>query len=132
MRGERCAAAGAVGNDFKALVHKALFVNLLECPPLRLDKVVVVCDIGVVHVGPETYCAGEVLPHAFVFPYVLFALLDKGLETVCFNLFFSVDTDLFLNFELYGETVCVPARLTRNIVALHCTVSRNHILDNTG
>ena len=91
-----------------------------------------ICDIRVVHVGPEADRAGEILPHAFVFPYVLLALFDKGLETVCFYLFFSVDADFLLDFELYGETVCVPARFTRNIVALHCAVSRNHIFDDTG
>ena len=131
MRRKRCAAAWAVRNYLEALVKQALFVYLLQSPPFRLYKVVVIGNIRVFHVSPEANSAGEVLPHTLVFPYRLFTLLDERLKTVFLDLLLAVKTKHFLYFKLNRQTMCVPASLTRNLIAFHSTVSWYHILDST-
>ena len=54
------------------------------------------------------------------------------LLAVFLDLIFSVQAELFLNFQLYRQSVGIPACFSRYLIAFHSTVSRNHILDNTG
>ena len=89
-------------------------------------------NVWVFHISPEANGMGEVFPHSLVFPYAFFTLLDKWLYAVFFDLVFSVQTELFLNFQLYRQSVGIPACFSRYLIAFHSTVSRNHILDNTG
>ena len=89
-------------------------------------------NVWVFHISPEANSMGEVFPHSLVFPYAFFTLLDKWLYAVFFDLVFSVQTELFLNFQLYRQSVGIPACFSRYLIAFHSTVSRNHILDNTG
>ena len=89
-------------------------------------------NIGIVHISPEADRAGEILPHSLVFPNAFFAKLDKRLKTVFFYLLLAVDAEHLFNLKLNGQTVSIPARFTGNHIALHCAVSRNHILDNAG
>ena len=49
-------------------------------------------NIWIIHISPETNSAGEILPHALIFPDTFLALLDKWLQTVFFDLVFSVKT----------------------------------------
>ena len=132
MRGERSAATGAIGHDLEALVEKSLIPDLLESPPLRLDKVVGVGDVGIVHISPEANGAGEVLPHFLVLPDGFLTVTDEGLKAVVLDLLLAVDAELLLDLKLNGKAVCIPACLTDNASALHGVISRNHILDNTG
>ena len=122
----------AVGNDLEALVEQALFPDLLQSPPLGLDVVVIVGDIGVVHVRPEADDAGEILPHALVLPDALLALLDEGLDAVSLDLVLALDADGLLDLQLNGQSVGVPAGLAGDLVSLHGAVARNHVLDDTG
>ena len=131
LRGKRGAAARAVGNDLEAFVEKAFVPDFLECPPLGFDIVVLISDIGMLHVGPEAYCGGKVFPHAFVFPDALFTLFDERLHTVSFDLIFAVEAELTLYFDLDRKAVGVPAGFTRYHVAFHGTVSGDHVLDDT-
>ena len=39
---------------------------------------------------------------------------------------------LYTSIKLYRKSVGIPSGLTRNHIALHGAVSRDHILDNTG
>ena len=131
MRGQRCSAAGAVGHDLKALVEEPLLPDLLERPPLGLDIVVVVGHIRVVHIRPETDDAGEILPHRFVFPDTLLALLDKGRDAVFLDLLLALDADLLLDFQLHGKSVGIPSGLSGNLISLHRAVARHHVLDDS-
>ena len=54
LRRKRSSATRTIRYDLKSLVQKLLVPDCLECPPLRLDKVVIVCDIWVIHISPET------------------------------------------------------------------------------
>ena len=128
---KRSSAARTVWHDLESFIQELLVPDSLECPPLRLDEIVIVCYIWVIHVSPETYGIREILPHTFVFPYALFTFLDEWFHTVFFDLVFSVQSEKLLNFELYRKSVCIPSGLSWNFVSFHCTVSWNHILDNT-
>ena len=54
LRRKRSSATRAIRYDLKSLVQKLLVPDCLECPPLRLDEIVIVCDIWVIHISPET------------------------------------------------------------------------------
>ena len=132
MRGERGPASGAVGHDLEPLVQKALIPDLLERPPFRLDEIVVIGHVGLVHVGPESDRAGEVLPHTLIFPDALLALADKGIQSVLLDLLLPVQPKELFHLQLHRQPVRVPARLSGNHIALHGAVSGNHVLDHTG
>src|SRR5699024_7386879 len=121
-----------VGNDLKALVQKAFLPDLLQRPPLGFNKGIVIGHIGMLHIRPEAHGAGEILPHALVFPDALLALLDKGLDAVLFNLLFAVESQLLLYFQFHRQAVGVPSGLSGNFVALHGAVTGDHILDYPG
>ena len=88
--------------------------------------------IWIIHISPETNGTGEILPHTLVFPYTFLTFVNKWLQTILLDLILAVQTKRFLDLKLNRQTVRIPAGLSRNLVALHCAVSRNHILDNTG
>ena len=130
VRGERCAAARAIRDNLVALVEQALLPDFLECPPLRLDEVVLIGDVRVLHVSPEADNIGELLPHALVLPDGLAALLDERLDAICLDLFLAVDADLLLDFELDRQAVRIPASLPEDLLALHRGEARQHVLDD--
>ncbi len=135
VTGKRSAAARAVRNNLEAFVEKALVPDGLQSPPLGLNIIIIVSDIGMLHVSPEADLSGELLPHALVFPYRFLALLNERLKAIGHDLFLLVllrDADFLLDFELDRKTVGIPAGLSRDLFALHRMVSRNHILDDTG
>ena len=132
LGGKRGSAAGAVGNDLEALVEKALLPDLLQGPPLGLDEIVIIGNVGVLHVGPESDLTGELLPHALVLPDRLLALLDEGLHPVGFDLFLPVQTQFLLDRNLDGQAMGIPAGLPGNVLPLHGLVAGNHILDDPG
>ncbi len=84
------------------------------------------------HISPESYSRGEVLPHSLIFPYTFFALFDKRLNSVFLDLILSIKPQLLLNFQFYRKSMSIPTCLSWNHVALHCPISWNHILDNSG
>ncbi len=67
------------------------------------------------HISPETNGIGEIFPHSLVFPDTLFTLLDEWLQTIFFDLLFSVQTEFLLNFQLYRQSVGIPACFSRNM-----------------
>ena len=132
MAGKRGTAARAVGNDLITFIEETFFPDLFQCPPLGLDEVVLVGNVGMLHISPETNGVGEILPHTFVFPYALFTVFDEGLHSVLLDLLFSVQTQHFLYFQLNRKTVGIPACFTGNHFSLHGLVTRDHIFNNTG
>ena len=129
MAGQRGSAARAVRYDLEALVQKLLLEDLLQCPPLGLDVVIVVGNVRVLHIGPEADLVGEVLPHALILPDVFLTVVDKRRDTVVLDLILAVDADLLLDLELDRKTVGIPAGLTRYHRTLHRVESRNHVLE---
>ena len=91
-----------------------------------------ISNIRVIHICPESNGCGKVLPHALVFPDTFLTLGNKWRKTVFFNLFLAIQSKQLLYFKLHRKSMCIPACFSRNHVALHGTVSGNHILDNTG
>ncbi len=91
-----------------------------------------ICDIRVVHIRPEADGAGEILPHAFVFPDALLTFGDKRIETVFLDLLLTVQTQKLLHLQLHRKPVRIPARFPRHHTAFHGPVSGDHVLDDTG
>ena len=89
-------------------------------------------NVRVIHVRPESDRSGKILPHSLVFPNTFLTLFNEGFQSVSFNLLFSVKAQKLFHFNFNRKTVGIPARFSRHHIALHCAVSRNHILDNTG
>ncbi len=131
MGGEGRSAGRAVRNDLESLIKKPLLPDLLQCPPLGLNIVIIIGDIGVLHVGPEANLIGELLPHPLVFPHGLLALLDEGFDPVLLDLILSLDSDLLLDLELDRQTVGVPSGLSGHLLTLHGVVAGDHVLDDT-
>ena len=132
VAGEGGAAAGAVGNDLVALVQQALLADLLEAPPLGFDVVVLIGDVGILHVAPEADAVGHLLPHALVLPHGFLALPDEGLQAVLLDLLLAVQAQLLLDLQLDGQAVGVPAGLAQHVLALHGLIARDQILDGAG
>ena len=114
-----------------AFVDKALVPHLLQCPPLGLDVVVVVCDVRVLHVSPETDAVTHVLPLVLVGPDGFLTLLDERLNAVALDLRLAVDAQSLLDFELDRKSVCIPACLEDDVLALHCVISRDNVLNDS-
>ena len=130
VRGERRAAARAVWNDLMPLIEKPLLPDLLQRPPLRLDEVILVRDVGMLHIRPETDDIGELLPHALILPDRLTAFLDERLDAVLLDLFLPIDADRLLDLQLNGQPMRVPACLAEHLAPLHRLIARQHILDD--
>ena len=130
MARKRSSAARAVRHNFVTLVKKPFFPNLFQRPPFGFDKVIVIGNIGVVHIRPKADGLRKVLPHAFIFPNAFLALFDERFKSVLFNLLLAVQPEKLFNFKLNGQSVRVPACLADNLAALHRMVTRNHVLDN--
>ena len=130
--GEGGTAAGAVGNYLVALVEEALFVDSLQCPPLGFDIVILVGDVGVIHVCPEAHAVGHYFPLALVLPYGFLALVDEGDNAVFFYLLLAVQAQLLFNFQLYGQAVGIPAGLAQHVIALHGLVAGYDVLHGAG
>ncbi len=129
--GKRGTAARAVGNDLESFIKETFIPDGFQRPPLRLDEVVIISNIRVIHISPETNGAGKILPHSLVFPDALFTFGDERIQTILLNLLFSVQSQKLFYFQLYRQSVGIPSCFSRYIVAFHGAVSRNHILDNT-
>ena len=82
------------------------------------------------HIRPEAHLAGELLPDFLIAPHGLATLFDKGLHAVSLDFFLALDADFLLDLELDRKAVCIPARLSRDILSLHGAEARNHILDD--
>ena len=128
MRGERRSAARAVRHYLVAFVYQTAVEYALEAPPLRLDVLVVVGDVRVLHVRPIAHLVAHLLPEALVLPDALLTLLYERLDAVFFYLVLAVQAEGFLHLQLYGQTVRVPARFTQDVAALHRAVSGDDVL----
>ena len=131
MGGQRSATARAIRYNLVALVQQALLPDFVQCPPYRLNIIIFVGNIWMLHICPEAYYIGEFLPHALVLPNRLTALLNKWLNAVLLNLLLAIQAQQLLNLQLNRQTVGIPTSLAENLLPLHRLVTRQHILDNT-
>ena len=129
MAGEACSGGRRVGLDGVALVEESLLVELAEQPPERLDVLVVVGDVGVLHVDPVAHLVAQVGPFAGVHHHVLAALAVVVLDADGFADVFLRDAELLLHAELHGQSVCVPSGLAVDLVALHRLEAAEGVLD---
>ena len=93
---------------------------------------IVIGNIGVIHVHPEADRAGEILPHALVLPDAFLTFIDERLQAVGFNLIFAVDVQQFFHFQLHRQAMRIPAGLARHLLALHGLVAGQQIFDDAG
>ena len=114
-----------------ALVDEILIPHLLQSPPFGLDVVIVVSNVRILHVSPETYAVAHVLPLVLVCPNGFLTLLDEGLNAVSFDLGLAVDAQSLLDFKFNREAVCIPACLEDDCLALHCMISRDNVLNDS-
>ena len=119
VRGKCCAAARAVGNNLVALIQQTLVPDLLQCPAFGFDIVIMVCDIGMIHIRPEADTVTHGTPFLFVCPYAFLTFFDEGLYAVAFNLILAIQTQCLFYLQFNRQTVCIPAGLSQNLVALH-------------
>ena len=132
VAGQGGAAAGAVGRDLVAQIQQTLFINFLQAPPLGLDIIVLVGDIGMLHIRPVADPVRHFFPFMLVFPDAFLALLDEGLNTVGLDLRLAVQPQLLFHFQLHRQAVGVPAGLAQHILALHGLETRDQVLNGAG
>ena len=86
-----------------------------------------ISNVRVIHVYPVTEAVAHVFPLVGVFPDRLLTFFYKRLYAVLFYILLAVKTEFFLDFEFDGKPVRIPARFTKNVIALHRAVSRNDV-----
>ena len=130
VRGKSRSATRTIRHDFVAFIDKSLVSHLLDSPPYRLDIVVVVSDVGILHIRPIPDTIGHFLPLVGVFPNGFLTFFDKRLDAVLFDFLLTVDAELFFDFQFHGQTVSIPTRFAQNVITLHRLVARDNILHN--
>ena len=90
--GQRRSTSRTIRYDLKSFIKQAFIPDCLECPPFGFNIIIMVSYIRIIHICPETNGTGEIFPHTFVFPYGFFTFADERIQTIFFNLFFSVQT----------------------------------------
>ena len=88
--------------------------------------------VRIFHVRPEADGGREILPHAFVFPYAFLTFVDERLQTIFFDLIFTVQPQSFFYLQLYRQAMGIPSCFSRHLITFHGAVSGDHIFDNTG
>ena len=114
------------------LIKQPLVPDFLKRPPFGLYILIFICDIGIFHICPETNPVRHLLPFLLIFPDTFLTLLNKGLDSVFLNLLFTIDTQQLFNLKLNRQTMRIPAGFSQDMIALHCFISWNNILDNSG
>ena len=132
MGRERRTAARAIGNDLVPLIKKPLFVDLFQRPPLRFDIVVVISDVGIVHIAPIAHAVRHLLPFVRILPDGFFAFADERFDAVCLDLRLMVESELLFHFQLDGKPVRIPARFSQNVHPLHRLIAGDDVLHHAG
>ena len=126
---KRRATARAIRHNFVSLEEQVFVPEVFEDPPDRLDVVVGVGHVGVLQINPERDAVGEPFPILNVREHRFFAQLVEFINAVFFDLLFVFEAELFLHFDLDGQTVCVPAAAPRDVKSAHDLVAREQILE---
>ena len=70
MRAKPCTGSRGVGLDGVSLVEESLLVEVCKKPPKRLDILIFVGDIGVIHIYPVAHLLGKLLPLCSILHYL--------------------------------------------------------------
>ncbi len=132
VRGEAGHVARAPGQDLVTLVEQPLLGHALQRPPHRLDVVLGVGDVRVLHVEPEADAVGQHLPLALVLPDRLLAELHERLDPVALDVLLALQAQLLLDLDLDRQAVGVPAGLPLDAPPEHGLVAREQVLDHPG
>ncbi len=130
VRGERRAAARAVGDDLVALVEQVAVPHRLERPPDRLDVARVERVVRVVHVDPVADPLGQRAPVGQVLEHRLAALAVELGDPVALDVVLGLEAELLLDGDLDRQPVGVPAGLALDVVPGHRLVAREDVLED--
>ena len=84
---KRCAALRPPPDDLVAFIEQTAVEQILEDVPNAFDIALVVRDVSVFQIDPETKSLGELFPILHVTPNTGLAFLDERFDAVCFDLF---------------------------------------------
>ena len=132
VRGQRGAAAGAVGDDAVALVEQVALPHRLERPPDRLDVLRLERPVGLVEVDPVGDPLGQPVPVLEVLEDRLAALGVELGDAVALDVGLGLEAQLLLDGDLDRQAVAVPAALALDVAAAHGLVAREDVLERAG
>ena len=130
VRGQRGAAARAVGDDLVALVEQAAVPQLRERPPHRLDVGVVERAVRVLEVDPVADPLGQPRPVVEELEHGLAALLVELGDAVALDVGLLREAELLLDRDLDRQAVAVPAGLALDVAPAHGLVAREDVLEH--
>ena len=70
MRAKPCTGSGGVGLDGVSLVEKTFLMKVCKKPPKRLNILILIGNIGVIHIYPVTHLFGKLLPLCGILHYL--------------------------------------------------------------
>ena len=132
MIGQRGLAARAVRADPEVLDQQSLVEDGLEGPPHRLDVAGVHGPVGVLQVHPVAEPAGQLLEGIHMPEHRLAAPLVERGDAVRLDRLLAGQPELSLDGHLDREPVAVPARLARDVEALHGLEPGEQVLEHPG
>ena len=129
VRRQACAATTAVRQHTLAAVGHACLVKAREQIPHAFDIRIVVGHIRIGVVEPVADAFRQLLPVLLVTPDRLAAARVELGDAIGLDLRFAADAQLFLDAELDGQAVRVPAGLAHDILAFHRAEATHGVLD---
>ena len=129
MRRKGSLAAGAIRLNLVPHIDRPTIEKSLERPPDRLNILVREGDVGMGEIDPVAHALGEVFPFRFILPDGLPALLVEFRHAKFENVILMLESQRFLDLDLDGQTVRVPAGLPVDPVAAHGLVPADEVLE---
>ncbi len=129
MRGQHRTRTRRIPMDLVALVEQALLVELGQQPPDGFDVLVGEGHIGRVKIHPVADTSGELVPLMLVAQHRLPAGRVVFGDAVGLDVLARFQAELFLDLDLYRQTVGIPAGLAIHTIALHRLVTTKGVLD---
>ncbi|SKY35765.1 Uncharacterised protein [Mycobacteroides abscessus subsp. abscessus] len=129
---QRCLLVPGVRQHTVSLIDESLVPEPPECPHHRLHEVDVEGLVVVVEVDPASLAGDVVTPLSGVTKHRVAAEVVELLDAHLLDLRLVGDSELTFGFELCGQTMCVPAESTLDLLAAHRLVPRYQILHVTG
>ena len=111
------------------LVKQPAVEQVLERPPDTFHEALMVSDIRILHVDPESQPLGEPFPLLRVAKYAFKALMNERFDTVAFDLLLGMDAKLFGDFDFDRQSVRVPSGFAPAEISANGAVARKQILD---
>ncbi len=125
------ATSRAMWRYLMALINLAVAPQRLYRPPARFNIVIVQSYVRMLHIQPAADAPGELLPFLDVFKDAFPTKLVKLSYTILLDFSFPAKTKGTLHLELYRQSMGVPPCLARYMIAFHCLVPADNILEQT-